>query len=990
MSSLPAARWGRRRALLLAALSVASCASCGGGGAGAPALEIVACSFGCSKSTTGSLHCGGTATLPSNGRIAVEFNEPVALESVSPQSFVVVDTATGATPIGTWGLDPLNPRRVTFQPSVSFDSQGQPVYGFQGGHGYSVAIPRAGGAAPVIRSVFGRPNTTELSCSFLATAETQDFEAGAPSVQVFVEVAGLPGADRTVLAGGGALVRDVARDTKLQLVFDDVMDPSTLVNPNSGESLGIAVAMDLDGDTSDTADQVPIRGSWALAYDHSGGETIVTFRPDRDLPSGCDVEGRDRPLVLRFLHPVRDLGGNALVGFEPVVVVPEHYALPAQQLPDDACQRFVSEDCLDASASSRLARAEGEPGISTLLGGGSGRLGDWVAPLGVTVLNTDYQELELVGAVLTGEEQALGSVIVREGVFEFAHLRVGPGSVLRFEGSRPARVFVRGEASIDGVLDVSGSDAGAQASLPCDVTATDPGDPSYCHELAAFGALSAETAAGAPGGAGGPGGGAGGRGGDLPRADETLAVPAFPIDLGSLGLPVAGGEPVHDGRPGQGVAVDGAWLGGGGGGEHWPPVFPPSAFDLGSAVVADGSVQCFVRQMGASGAGGGHATPGGLGVHHYFGIGSSANAGPLAPLAPAGEAYRTGEIARSLCPEDGWLGGGAGGGGGGAHVGTTATTGIIGNCLEEAADGRLIADFVQARGAGGGGGGGALQLQAGTEVSVGGRIDACGGLGGSGTGAASRQNRIVPGGSGAGGSILLQAPTVRLGGAHDRLDVSGGMAALGGHPKVRGGRGGAGWVRVEDDARAPEHLTEADLEGAVTPGADQLGGYPGPPDASRVWSLAPFAVDDEGPGASGGIRSRWLQPAGSYLALHFPEEAAGSPSWDLELEFATEGPVGWRVPQVAWSGASLAEVFGRDLDASPVVVRFQGARAPYGSDANSLDPEELETTAWVADPAELNGLGIAAVRYQLIVDREHEAAPLLGRVTRMFLTVRGV
>ena len=976
--------WG---ALLLAALSTASC---GGSGGGAPSLEIVACSFGCSKTGESSLHCGGTATLPANGRVAIEFNEPVALTSVHPQSFVVIDTVTGATPVGTYGLDPHNPRRVVFQPALSFDSQGQPEFGFQGGHAYSVVVPRAGTGAPVIRSLDGRPNTTELSCSFVATAETQDFQAGAPGLAVFVDVAGLPSANRTVLASGAALVRDVARDTRIQLVFDDIMDPSTLVNPHSGESTGIVVAMDLDGDADDPADQVPIRGNYTLAYDLSYAETIVTFRPERELPSGCDAEGRDRLLVVRFAHPVRDLGGNLLAGFERVVAVPEHYALPQVELPVGACQRFESDHCLDASASSRSADLEAGPGLSTLLGGGSGRLGDWSAPLGETVWNTDYQELELSGAVLTPEEQAVGRAIVRDGVFEFAHLRIGPGSVLRFEGSRPARLFVRGEASVDGVIDVSGSPAGVQLSMPCDVTLTDPDEPFYCDELATFGFLSAETAAGAPGGAGGPGGGDGGRGGDLPRPDATLSVLAFPFELGSMGLPVVGGEPVHDGRIGHGVRAGDEVRGGGAGGEHWPPLFPPSAFDLGGAVVSDGSVQCFVRQMGASGAGGGHATPGGVGVHKHFGIGSSSDAGAPAPLASGGEAFRLDELARTLNPEDGWLSGGGGGGGGGAHVGTTATTGIIGHCLEPAGDGRLVADFVQARGAGGGGGGGALQWQAGARLALGGFIDAAGGLGGSGATASSRLNRIAPGGSGAGGSVLLQAPTIRFDAPHERVDVSGGAAAPGGQPKARGGRGGAGWVRVEDEWGTAEQLSDDDLDAAITPGAAELSGYPGALAASRVWSRAAFTLDVEGPGARGGVRSRWLQPEGSYLELHFPAGAAGAAPWDLELEFSTEGAIGWRAPQAALGGASLAELFGNAVDASPVVVRFQGARVPYGSDANSLDADEFSTTAWVADPAQLNGLGVRAVRYQIIVDREHEAARYLGRLTRLFLTARGV
>ena len=121
---------------------------------------------------------------------------------------------------------------------------------------------------------------------------------------------------------------------------------------------------------------------------------------------------------------------------------------------------------------------------------------------GVFEWSTDSQRIR-GRSTRSGED-----VTITDGVFHFSRFELEAGRTLRFVGSRPARIFVRGRALIQGKVDTSGTASGQHA---------------------------ASLAAGQGGSSGGSGGGKGGQGAD--RATGTEHQAAF------------------DGRPGEDVAL---------------------------------------------------------------------------------------------------------------------------------------------------------------------------------------------------------------------------------------------------------------------------------------------------------------------------------------------------------------------------------------------------------------------------------------------------
>ena len=393
-------------------------------------------------------------------------------------------------------------------------------------------------------------------------------------------------------------------------------------------------------------------------------------------------------------------------------------------------------------------------------GGGSGALGDFAPGASVT--------LDTTNATFPASQTLSGQpVTVANGIFEFARLEI-PGNVtVRFEGSLPARIFVRGEARIEGTLDLSGERA------PNHFGRNDAALPGF-----------PQTPLGGLPGAGGPGAGAGGKGGDIPLAPNCPPGPEI------------------DGVDGVGVGGVGGFANGAGQGSiHWPPNLPCIANLPGD--ICPALVICLSEQRSRGGGGGGFQTGGNPGLCGGFVFGPacsamipfcetfSPNGGPAIPLDP------------SLDPATGNLKGGSGGGGSGAHPKDTKGVTIF----PIGCDGSIVPPntVVYHSGAGGGGGGGAGQLQAGRFLEFVGQglLDASGGYGASSLGPPGQigVGAVSGGGGGSGGAALLQAgrgpsslpPSMTL-----RVDVRGGIGGTN-QTGAAGGNGGSGYARIETD-----------------------------------------------------------------------------------------------------------------------------------------------------------------------------------------------
>ena len=964
---------------LLPAAAFAACAGSSGSSGG---FSIISCNLGCSSSGLGQISCGIQAVYV-NGEIRVSFNEPVDLSTVTAFTFQVSETDTGKTPSATYLLQAGDETTLVYRPKITFDSAGNPVFGLADGASYSLRILGAeeDPSGPWIRSRDGEANGHRMFCTVSATLGVLDTKPGKPFAETTVDkvlfdsITGeVTGKDRVIAAGA----ENVASDSEIAVTFDEIMNPASLVNPVLKTSGTIKVEVDADGDTQTSTDRVPVAGEFTIGLDQDKNETLVTFTPSEGFPSkGSDPE-HPRKIVVTLSESIQDLAGNTLSNPGLIFFTPEFQAFDEAHLVEDF--GAAGQEELESGALW---------GAGTLVpgkGGGSGTLGRLEIESGTFELDTDSADLAaLVEAGVLQPATALGATFdgtlfslprVEGGIFEFSSLRIGTGATLRFTGSNPARLFVRGDAAVVGRIEVAGEEAPAHTDLLVD---------------------------GGAGGAPGPGGGGGGRGGVLPDGGPF-------VSLGGVDHPDDPPLELHDGEPGQGIPWPNALAptelrGAGGGGIQWPkasaenPTYhlPADLADVSGSIFV--TVLCGTLMKGSVGAGGAHGTSGTAGENNpLFG-------NPVefeAPVSEPGSSVALGgdDAVETLAPESGYLRGGAGGGGGGAHVAESRTNGnpllpIEAKChLTTLGEGASWIEYVQHSGPGGGGGGGGLQLQAGRRLSINGVVDATGGAGAS-RDADDLGTRATAGGGGAGGALLLQAPDVQLASVSGRLDVSGGDGGIG-VGGSRGGAGGAGLLRVEVDAPVPSLASFADKV-APTDGELAEVGF----DLSSILSVGEWTSEEVGPGVVSGAQSCWMRADGAYFVLNPLDDDEGELGWDLEVEIVGVGAQSFRGDNDLFE-TSLEDVFGNELGSSPLVVRFQGVRVvdadanPCGLEVVGIDSAILagSLTGWVVHPGELDdyfdgpALRPNRVRFVVLFDGAQAGADLIGAVREVSIRVQ--
>ncbi|MEW6073933.1 MAG: Ig-like domain-containing protein [Planctomycetota bacterium] len=457
-------------------LGLTSCPS--GGGSNGSSMAITSCTLGCSVGSGDQVSCGVTDVYV-NQEIRIAFTDPVRLSTVTNSTFQVVEVATGKTPPSSFSLDPANSRVLIYRPQLTFDSSGNPIFGLTDGATYTFKIPGQilDPAGPFIKNSQGAPVQNRLLCTLVASRGIFDANPGPPNVAVTVDrvtgydAEGNPSTFELDVDADGAT--DVWRDTLITMVFDDVMNPGTLANPVTGTSTTIEVKIDPDGDLLTESDRLSIAGTFSISIDQDALITTVIFTPDGGLPSAGSGAVK-RKVILVLPEAIKDLGGNSLENAGEWVFTPEAIDFD----PLDIVEDFENEANEDETRTGSVWSSGGTllPGSeggtpSGVLGGGSGQLGDLVVPSGATVvLNTDSEDF--LDIVVGAEDPSIfdpaliidspGGITVTGGIFEFSRVRVDAGGTLRFEGSRPARLFARGEVVVQGVIDVSAANAAAQ------------------------------------------------------------------------------------------------------------------------------------------------------------------------------------------------------------------------------------------------------------------------------------------------------------------------------------------------------------------------------------------------------------------------------------------------------------------------------------------------------------------------------------------------
>ena len=443
--------------------------------------------------------------------------------------------------------------------------------------------------------------------------------------------------------------------------------------------------------------------------------------------------------------------------------------------------------------------------------GGDGRHGSFDPAVGLVVgpnvfqFSTDKQ-------VLPGSLTLSGnSETVVDGQFHFTDFKIPANVTVRFRGSHPAILRVRGAIEILGKLDLNGARMTRfNAQNPLSAITLIPGQD---------------------GGVGGPGGGSGGRGGNRCQGTGPTVVNGVIQENGRAGevVQVAAGHAYAlqaTGTPGQGGLL-------------FPAHGISSQLSFNASFVFNGDV-------GRGGGGGGFAT-----VGNSSSIGQPLTNFVYGPATPGGLAFPI--VQGVVTPPQGssslehFTVGGSGGGGGGSHPMAALSTSIQ----------------PWKAGAGGSGGGGAAALRSGgtTHIGANGSITARGGGGVviNGDNPNTPTVELItqptswgassPGGGGSGGSVLLQsANDLEVFGS---LDTGGGDGSSTGgispptlNARVFAGAGSDGFVRLEA-------LGQVSTPGTFVPPLTTQG------------STGPLLDRD----SQSGSRSTWRQTSGTELPV---------------------------------------------------------------------------------------------------------------------------
>jgi hypothetical protein len=256
------------------------------------------------------------------------------------------------------------------------------------------------------------------------------------------------------------------------------------------------------------------------------------------------------------------------------------------------------------------------------------------------------------------------------------------------------------------------------------------------------------------------------------------------------------------------------------------------------------------NRYGPGGGGGGHAQPGNPGAANFSGSQTSP-ATLQGSLDGAGGGTYGDLSGRMLTPEAG-SGGGAGGY---ARAYYTTTTYYV---------------YYDGQGAAAGGGGGFVDITAGGNIKVFGRIDAAGGAGGGVSSISTNFQTGGGGGGGSGGGVRLLTPNSIEVGSTTTITAAGGAGGNGGTstsnppaaPANPGGSGGAGRLVFEDGDSV---ITGYPSAVAIVPGETSSAGfYRGPFDPSRFQGGGLSATVLTGVMDMGPTRPLFQEPIQSY------------------------------------------------------------------------------------------------------------------------------
>ena len=730
---------------------------CGGGGDASSSLRIpclggqafcvISCDLGCNNT-------GFSVTeIAENQRLRFKFSDAVDPATVNGSS-ISIRTSTGVAPAGDFVV---NGSEVVFVPKVS-TANGISTFGFQRNEAYIITLAGGSSIAQSVKSLSGDGLSDVLTGTVVASLGIID-EDGQP-----------PTAD---LVAPTSLVNAPVNPTVV-LRFSELIDTTPLQVP-LGEASPIRVTLrgQLPNGLCDTeAEGIALSGLPQLSTETVGLRevTVVTFTPSVQLPGNSCI-------TVRVTADLRDLSGRSAIPGRWDILTEAGVSVPIE----------VTETFADASQQEPIVSGGvWSGGVRPGIIGGDGRHGSFDPALGNPIGGNTFEwntDLFVIpqSASLTGQEYT-----ITDGQFFFTDFILDEGTTIRFTGTTPPVIRVRGDVQIAGTIDLNGGDipfviqtAGPATGRRVTVFNTRVGTP---------------TTPVMPGTSGGPGGGRGGDGGQ----EGTDQGPT-----------IVGGVNINNGQPGEDVglpaghAYAGSAAGTGGQGSEMSPASGmwTAPFPLVGNV--------YSAYFSPGGSGGGFNAPGGqanapthtnpintIQATPIVGGGSAFSLLPYPPASPpanyssldhfmvggsgggGGGSHGYGLLSIGPNPFERWMKGHAGTGGGGTAAirsGGNMTIAATAVFTSRGGEGVVIAgddpntasttDTYGISSPGGGGSGGSFLLQSAQTLSFGGTIDTGGGVGSeNGFMINSLQSMTGKAGDGSDGFFRLEAPNPTTGG----------------------------------------------------------------------------------------------------------------------------------------------------------------------------------------------------------------------------------
>jgi hypothetical protein len=605
----------------LVALALSGCSGSGSSsssvqqrcGAGVP-FCLVSCDLGCDSAG----HCALTQ-IAENQKLRFTFNIAVEPSTVNTTSFSL-RTASGQSPDGEIQV---NGATITFVPTVRQTAAGT-TFGFSRNETYILTMAGGSTAAQGIRSIIGDTLKSEISCQLQATLGIID-EDGQPPVGDMVAPTDLLAApvDSTIVVrfselidttpfNGSVLTAPIIY--QLRRVRSDQLNGTCGSGSSTTQAVVSSPTLALGGwngatitftgnvtpalaqvtrpittndgthvNWTNPLDTVPASGDTftleRLQCDTGGATirlegvpqvsvenvnnvnvTVISLRPSIQLPGRACVQ-------VQITSDVHDLSGRSATprNFQ-------FFTTAAAVVDSNLTETFTNATHMDVLTSSGTWNNGARPGQI----GGDGHHGSFDLSIGLPVgnntflWNTDSQVIPF-DHTLDGNPET-----VTDGKFYFSDFTLPAGATLRFTGTQPAQIYVRGRAEVLGKIDLNAA------------------------AMTTFNSRSGTTGlvTGQPGGVGGAGGANGGHGGDR-------CAGAGPVIVNNVNT--------NDGQPGQDVRVPATHayasraVGTGGA----PSLLYPSS-GLTSSVTYT-ILSAFSGMVSRGGSGGGFWTPGGVG-----------------------------------------------------------------------------------------------------------------------------------------------------------------------------------------------------------------------------------------------------------------------------------------------------------------------------------------------------------------------------------------